>query len=53
MNDNFVQTFEATGLTAQQAYVLARNSFEASFVPETQKQTWRKQLDDCFKLYGV
>jgi len=40
-------------LTAAHAYQLACNSFEASFVPETQKQTWRKQLDDCFKLYGV
>ena len=32
MNDNFLQTFEATGLTAGHAYQLAKNSFEASFV---------------------
>jgi adenosine deaminase len=53
LNDNYLQTFSALSLTAAHAYQLACNSFEASFVPETQKQTWRKQLDDCFKLYGV
>ncbi len=31
MNDNLVQTFAATGLSAQHAYQLARNSFAASF----------------------
>jgi adenosine deaminase len=52
MNDNFVQTFEATGLTAQQAYVLARNSFEASFVPEPQRQKWIHELKLCFERYA-
>jgi adenosine deaminase len=51
MNDNFVQTFEATGLTAQQAYVLARNSFEASFVPEAQRQKWMHELKVCFERF--
>ena len=51
LNDNFVQTFEATGLTAQQAYVLARNSFEASFVPEAQRQKWLHALKACFDRY--
>jgi adenosine deaminase len=32
---------------------LACNSFEASFVPEAQKQVWRGQLDACFKLHGA
>ena len=32
LNDNFTQTFAAGGLTAQHAYTLARNSFEASFI---------------------
>ena len=32
MNDNFVQTFQATGLSGAHAYQLARNSFEASFI---------------------
>jgi adenosine deaminase len=34
LNENFTQTFAATGLTAQHAYTLARNSFEASFIDE-------------------
>ena len=52
INDNFVQTFEATGLTAQQAFVLARNSFEASFVPETQRQKWLHDLKVCFERFA-
>ncbi len=51
MNDNFVQTFEATGLTAQHAYALARNSFEASFVPEAQRQKWLHELKVCFERF--
>ena len=51
INDNFVQTFAATGLTAQHAYALARNSFEASFVPETQRQQWLHALKLCFERY--
>ena len=39
MNDNFLQTFAATGMTAQHAYQLARNSFEASFLDASAKQT--------------
>jgi adenosine deaminase len=51
INDNFVQTFEATGLTAQQAYVLASNSFDASFVPEAQRLKWMHELKVCFERY--
>ena len=50
-DNNFVQTFEATGLTAQQAYLLARNSFEASFVPEAQRQKWLHALKVCFERF--
>lgn len=53
LNDNFLQTFAALPLTAAHAYQLACNSFDASFVPEAQKQVWRGQLDACFKLYGA
>ena len=48
LNDNFLQVFAATGLTAQHAYQLARNSFEASFVPEAQKEAWIGQLQAHF-----
>ena len=53
LNDNYLQTFAALGLTAAHAYQLASNSFEASFVSNAQKQAWRTQLDACFKLYGA
>ena len=51
MNDNFVGTFAATGMNAQQAYALARNSFEASFVSETQRQQWLHALKACFERF--
>ena len=51
MNENFVQTFAATGLTAQQAYQLAANSFEASFISETQRHRWMHELKVCFERF--
>lgn len=48
MNENFLQTFAATGLTAQQAYQLARNSFEASFVSDDVKAAFFTRLDAAF-----
>jgi adenosine deaminase len=46
-----VQTFAATGLTAQQAYQLAANSFEASFVPEAKRHHWMHELKVCFERF--
>ncbi len=48
LNENFLQTFAATGLTAQHAYTLARNSFEASFADDAAKKGWIERLDACF-----
>jgi adenine deaminase len=48
MNDNFVQTFAATGLVAQHAYQLARNSFEASFIEDSMKRLYIDLLDARF-----
>src|SRR5512140_1090211 len=45
LNDNLVQTFAATGLAAPQAYQLAKNSFEASFIAEKQKRGYVDLLD--------
>ena len=52
LNDNFVQTFAATGLDAHHAYTLARNSFEASFVTEAQRHAWEHQLKDVFLSFS-
>ena len=49
INENFVETFEALPqLTAQHAYRLARNSFDASFASEAQKENFRHALDAAF-----
>jgi adenosine deaminase len=51
INQNFVETFEALPqLGARQAWQLARNSFEASFVGAQQKAHWMRELDAAFAL---
>ncbi len=49
MNDNFIQTFAATGLTPQHAYQLAANSFEASFIDAAAKRAFTDRLQACFE----
>ena len=51
MNSNFTETFAALGLHAAQAYTLARNSFEASFIEPAAKQAYIRQLDECFETF--
>ena len=49
LNDNFLQLFESLPqLTAQDAYTLLRNSFEASFVDDEDKALWIEELDSVF-----
>ena len=52
MNENFLQTFAATGLTGKQAYQLARNSFEASFISDEAKRDYIARLDACFAPFA-
>ena len=51
MNDNFIETFAATGLTAAHAYRLARNSFEASFIDAAAKRKYIDLLDATFAAF--
>ena len=51
LNENFLQTFTALDLGAQQAYQLAANSFEASFITEAQRQKWMHELKACFDRF--
>ncbi|HXD40868.1 MAG TPA: adenosine deaminase [Ramlibacter sp.] len=51
LNDNFIQTFEAAGLTAAHAYQLAKNSFEASFIHESMKRRYTDLLDATFAAF--
>jgi len=49
LNENYSATFAALPeLGAKEAYQLARNSFEASFVDDSIKETWIRELDDFF-----
>jgi len=49
LNRNYTATFAALPeLGAREAYQLARNSFQASFVDERIKQGWIRELDEFF-----
>ena len=51
MNQNFTEAFAALPqLGAREAYQLAANSFEASFVSPQQKQRWVQLLDTAFAV---
>jgi adenosine deaminase len=50
INDNFTQTFAATGLTPRHAYQLAYNSFEASFASTADKHRWEHALKAHFEV---
>ena len=51
INENFTQTFAALGLTAQHAYQLAHNSFEASFIDASARQGFQSQLAELFETF--
>ncbi|WP_267237564.1 adenosine deaminase [Caenimonas koreensis] len=51
MNENFTQTFAATGLTAAHAYQLAKNSFDASFTDAATKRRYTDMLDAVFTAF--
>jgi len=52
INQNFTQTFAALGLTAQHAYKLAHNSFEASFIDEKRKRQYIERLNASFETFN-
>jgi len=53
VNQNFVQTFAALPLDAEDAYTLARNSFTASFADVDAKRRWIDQLDATFDGFAA
>lgn len=53
INENFTQTFAALGMTAQHAYRLARNSFEASFIDAPLRQRYIDRLDAVFAAFAA
>jgi len=48
MNENFLQTFAATGLEARHAWQLAANSFEGSFIDAQARRGYMDRLNTCF-----
>ena len=54
VNDNFVATFDALPqLGAADAYTLARNSFEASFIDAKAARAMIDRLDGAFARFGA
>ena len=51
INENFTQTFAALQLGAQQAYQLALNSFNASFIDTTARARHVERLDAFFDTF--
>jgi adenosine deaminase len=51
INENFTQTFAALGMTAQHAYQLARNSFDASFIDASLRSQYVQRLDTVFETF--
>jgi adenosine deaminase len=49
INANFTAVFDALPLKHRHAYQLARNSFNAAFLPAAQKQQYIDQLDAFFR----
>ena len=45
IEENFQQATQALGLTREQVLTLARNSFRASFLPESDKQRYLAEID--------
>ncbi|WP_234194652.1 adenosine deaminase [Pseudacidovorax sp. NFM-22] len=52
MNENFLQTFAATGLSAKHAWQLARNGFDGSFADAAAKRAWLDKVDAHFASYA-
>lgn len=47
VNDNYKQVAKAVGLDASEVIQLAKNSFAASFIPDTEKQKGLDAIESC------
>ena len=52
INENFTRTFGALGLSAQQAWQLAQNSFDASFIDDTLRRKYSERLRASFDTFS-
>ena len=51
INENFTQTFAALGLSAQQAWQLAQNSFNASFIDDALRRKYSDRLRETLEPF--
>ena len=51
INENFTQTFAALGLSAQQAWQVAANSFNASFLDASVRHKYLDRLAETFETF--
>ncbi len=51
INENFTQTFAALGMSAQQAWQLAHNSFAASFLDEPLRRSYQQRVNAVFEAF--
>ena len=47
--ENYISSARALSMTSKDLLLLAKNSFEASFLPERDKQRYQKQLDELLE----
>jgi adenine deaminase len=52
LNENYLAVAHGLGLTRDELAQLARNSFEASFLPQPQKDRWLKAIDQYVQRSG-
>jgi adenosine deaminase len=53
VNDNYLQVADAVGLTTEDIVTLARNSFEASFLPDERKRECDQEVLSVARSAGV
>jgi adenosine deaminase len=53
VNDNYLEVAKAVGLTAEDLVTLARNSFEASFLPDALRREFIDEVGRVARKFGV
>jgi adenosine deaminase len=53
VNDNYLEVAKAVGLTAHDLVTLARNSFEASFLPDALRREFVDEVGQVARKFGV
>jgi adenosine deaminase len=53
VNDNYLQVADALRLTTDDIVTLARNSFEASFLPDERKREYDQEVLSAARAFGV